>query len=128
MADEGGEMTAAASDWLTPEEAAAWLRIPVKTILQLCRERRLPAAKNGRRWRLPRAGLDRLLAEVADASVQVRAGAGKGRAVSGGRSARGPQCGEIDEHLVVNDRQQPRARGHDVAGKACELGRVVGQP
>lgn len=106
-------MTAAASDWLTPEEAAAWLRTPVSS----------------RRWRMPvyRYGQERAKWRVR-IWWQGERRDWLGRAVSGGRSARGPQCGEIDEHLVVNDRQQPRARGHDVAGKACELVRVVGQP
>lgn len=52
-------------DLLTPEDAAEILRVPVRTVVQLCAQGRIPgAAKVGRRWRIPRAGLDRIYASV----------------------------------------------------------------
>jgi excisionase family DNA binding protein len=49
-------------DVLTPGEAAAVLKLPVKTITQLCRQGRVPgAAKVGRQWRVRRWALDVLL-------------------------------------------------------------------
>ncbi len=42
---------------LTTEEAAAFLRVSVKTVLALVRDGRLPGTKVGRAWRFLRADL-----------------------------------------------------------------------
>ncbi len=56
-------MTALALDVLTPEEAGALLRVPVKTVVQLFRQGRIPTAvKVGRRWRILRSGLSAMFA------------------------------------------------------------------
>jgi len=38
--------------WITTEEAADFLRIPEKTVQQLCREGRMPGTKLGKHWRI----------------------------------------------------------------------------
>lgn len=61
-------------DLLTPDEAASELKVPVRTVVQLCAQGRIPgAAKVGRRWRIPRAALERLFA-FDEASVPSAAG------------------------------------------------------
>jgi excisionase family DNA binding protein len=46
--------TADVDDVLTPAEVSRIVRVPAKTITQLCREERIPGAtKVGRRWRIP---------------------------------------------------------------------------
>jgi excisionase family DNA binding protein len=53
-------------DVLTPEEVAEILRVPPKTIVQLCREGRIPrAAKVGRQWRILRSALPLIFTEAA---------------------------------------------------------------
>ncbi len=47
------------TDILTPAEAAAWLKLPEKTVLALCRQGRIRGAvKFGKRWRLSRTALE----------------------------------------------------------------------
>lgn len=46
---------------LTVEEAAVLLRVSKGTVYGLCRERRLPSLKLGRRWVIPRGALLELL-------------------------------------------------------------------
>lgn len=46
---------------LSPEEAAAYLRVNPQTIYRNLRRGRLPGAKVGRQWRIRRTDLDRLL-------------------------------------------------------------------
>jgi excisionase family DNA binding protein len=44
---------------LTPEEAAAYLKLAPKTIRALCNSRRISAIRICRRWRIPAEELDR---------------------------------------------------------------------
>jgi excisionase family DNA binding protein len=45
---------------LTPQQAADILQLPKRTVLDLCRRGTLGAKKLGRRWRIPRASLDKV--------------------------------------------------------------------
>ena len=56
---------------LTPEEAAAYLKVNPQTIYRNLRRGRLPGAKVGRQWRLRRSDLDRLLAGASVAAEEV---------------------------------------------------------
>ena len=47
----------------TPEQAAEVLQIGLTTCRQMCRDGRLPAAKIGNQWRIPRAWLIEFLAD-----------------------------------------------------------------
>ena len=61
-------------DVLTPEEVAEILRVPAKTIVQLCREGRIPrAAKVGRQWRILRSALPLIFPETERPAVAQRA-------------------------------------------------------
>ena len=53
-------------DVLTMKEAAAWLRLSERSLYELARSRRLPAAQLGGKWLFPRAQLERWLAAQAD--------------------------------------------------------------
>lgn len=53
-------------DILTMKEAAAWLRLSERSLYELARSRRLPAAQLGGKWLFPRAQLERWLAAQAD--------------------------------------------------------------
>jgi excisionase family DNA binding protein len=53
-------------DVLTLKEAAAWLRLSERSLYELARGRRLPAAQLGGKWLFPRAQLERWLAAQAD--------------------------------------------------------------
>jgi excisionase family DNA binding protein len=53
-------------DVLTMKEAAAWLRLSERSLYELARNRRLPAAQLGGKWLFPRAKLERWLAAQAD--------------------------------------------------------------
>jgi excisionase family DNA binding protein len=53
-------------DVLTLKEAAAWLRLSERSVYELARGRRLPAAQLGGKWLFPRAQLERWLAAQAD--------------------------------------------------------------
>jgi excisionase family DNA binding protein len=53
-------------DVLTMKEAAAWLRLSERSLYELARGRRLPAAQVGGKWLFPRAQLERWLAAQAD--------------------------------------------------------------
>lgn len=48
------------------KEAAAWLRLSERSLYELARSRRLPAAQLGGKWLFPRAQLERWLAAQAD--------------------------------------------------------------
>jgi len=51
----------AGSPILRAEEAAQWLRVPLKTLLQQARSGRIPrASKVGKHWLFHRAGLEEL--------------------------------------------------------------------
>jgi len=68
---------------LTPDDAAAILRVPVRTVVQLCAQGRIPgAAKVGRRWRIPEAGLGRMFP---DAGLSGLLRQNRTRTVPGGR-------------------------------------------
>ncbi|HHY99362.1 MAG TPA: helix-turn-helix domain-containing protein [Firmicutes bacterium] len=47
---------------LTPEEAARYLRVDLRTVYRILREGRLPAGRVGRQWRIRKEELDRFLA------------------------------------------------------------------
>ena len=68
---------------LTPEEAAAYLKVNPQTIYRNLRRGRLPGAKVGRQWRLRRSDLDRLLAGASVAAEEVLPWRTGGRAESG---------------------------------------------
>jgi putative molybdopterin biosynthesis protein len=53
-------------DVLTLREAAAWLRLSERSLYELARQRRVPAAQLGGKWLFPRALLERWLAGQAD--------------------------------------------------------------
>jgi excisionase family DNA binding protein len=53
-------------DVLTLREAAAYLRLSERSLYELARNRRLPAAQLGGKWLFPRAQLERWLAAQAD--------------------------------------------------------------
>ncbi|HET7676648.1 MAG TPA: GAF domain-containing protein [Candidatus Limnocylindrales bacterium] len=53
-------------DWITIEEAAAYLAIPVRTLYRLAQRGQLPATKVGRTWRFKRSLLDAHLAAGAE--------------------------------------------------------------
>lgn len=53
-------------DVLTLKEAAVWLRLSERSLYELARGRRLPAAQAGGKWLFPRAQLERWLAAQAD--------------------------------------------------------------
>jgi len=53
-------------DVLTLKEAAAWLRLSERSLYELARHRRVPAAQLGGKWLFPRALLERWLAAQAD--------------------------------------------------------------
>jgi excisionase family DNA binding protein len=53
-------------DVLTLREAAAWLRLSERSLYELARQRRVPAAQLGGKWLFPRAMLERWLAAQAD--------------------------------------------------------------
>ena len=53
-------------DVLTMKEAAAWLRLSERSLYELARSRRLPAAQVGGKWLFPRAQVERWLAAQAD--------------------------------------------------------------
>lgn len=58
---KGDRSVDAGSPVLTAEEAARWLRVPLKTLLQQAREGRIPrASKVGKHWLFHRAGLEEL--------------------------------------------------------------------
>ena len=48
-------------DTLTPEEAAAYLRLNAQTVYRLLRDGQLPGVKVGRQWRIRRAALEQYL-------------------------------------------------------------------
>ena len=47
---------------LTPNEAAAYLKVPVVTVWRWCRQGILPAVKIGKYWRVDKRELDRFIA------------------------------------------------------------------
>lgn len=50
-------------DWMTVQEAAAYLKLSIETVRRYLRDHKLKAVKIGRQWRIRREELDRLLAE-----------------------------------------------------------------
>lgn len=43
----------------TPEEVAAIVKIPERTVVRMCQQGKLPGArKTGRRWRIPKFALE----------------------------------------------------------------------
>jgi len=46
---------------LTPDEAAAYLKVPVVTVWRWCRQGTLPAVKIGKYWRVDKAALARFI-------------------------------------------------------------------
>lgn len=53
-----------AQDVLTPDQAAALLQLPKRTVMELCRRGELGARKLGRRWRIPRKGIEQVFADT----------------------------------------------------------------
>jgi excisionase family DNA binding protein len=45
------------SEFLTAEEVAAYLRIPLSTVYKLTQDKRLPAFKVGKHWRYKRRSI-----------------------------------------------------------------------
>lgn len=56
--------------WLTAEETACILRVHVTTVHEMCRQKKLPAMKVGRDWRISANGLQKK-AEIGDAYNQL---------------------------------------------------------
>jgi excisionase family DNA binding protein len=46
-------------DFLTVEEAAAYLRLNVKTLYRFAKQEKVPASKAGTQWRFSRAALEK---------------------------------------------------------------------
>lgn len=57
-------MTDLASDILTIEEAAQYLRIPLSTLYRLAQEGKVPCQKVGRHWRFHRQSLAHWIANA----------------------------------------------------------------
>ena len=51
-------------EFLTTEEAAAYLRVSQFTIWRWCKAGRLPAFQIGREWRIRKRALDSMIAEL----------------------------------------------------------------
>jgi len=49
-------------DILTPKQAALYLKISKPTMYKLLRQRKIPARRLGKQWRISRAALDKFLA------------------------------------------------------------------
>lgn len=47
---------------ITPNEAAAYLKVPVVTVWRWCRQGTLPSVKIGKYWRVDKRELDRFIA------------------------------------------------------------------
>ncbi|MBN8614881.1 MAG: helix-turn-helix domain-containing protein [Deltaproteobacteria bacterium] len=76
-------------DVLTPDEAGRILKIPPKTIVQLCREGRMPTARKvGRQWRILRRGLAMLFDGGEDDADLLE---GQGHLAGGDRGERSAQ-------------------------------------
>ena len=58
-------MTDQASDIMTIEEVANYLRIPVSSVYKLAQEGKIPAQKVGRHWRFHRPTLTKWIAREA---------------------------------------------------------------
>ncbi len=84
---------------LTPDEVAGILKVPRRTIVRLCGERKLPGAfKVGRGWRVPTSAI----AALVDVAVQ-EARAGRER-VAEARTASGPPPPRALPPVVARDR------------------------
>jgi excisionase family DNA binding protein len=57
-------------DIMTLREAAAWLRLSERSLYELARQRRAPAAQIGGKWLFPRHQLERWLEAQADAGLE----------------------------------------------------------
>jgi excisionase family DNA binding protein len=58
----------ASATFLTPQEAAATLRIPLTSVWRLCRTGAIPATKVGRLWRSPSAAIAAIEAHAVEAN------------------------------------------------------------
>jgi excisionase family DNA binding protein len=79
------------TDVLTPREAASWLKLPVKTVLALCSQGRLPAVRLGKHWRLSRSALEALFCAPVPApspTMQSDPQPSRGRTRNAGRRTR----------------------------------------
>ena len=54
--------------FITPEEAASYLRLDRTTVYRLIDSGEIPARRIGRQWRIPKAELDSMLETTKDAS------------------------------------------------------------
>ncbi len=71
-------------EFLTAEEAAAYLRVSQHTIWRWCKQGRLPAFRIGREWRILRSGLDELIEALVAANAEERESKGAEEQGSGG--------------------------------------------
>jgi len=64
LLSEESERERGTADVLTPTDAALVLRVPTKTIVELCRRGEVAARKVGRRWRIPRWAVEDFFSAV----------------------------------------------------------------
>lgn len=64
---------------LTPNEAAAYLKVPVETVWRWCRQGILPAAKIGKYWRVDKRELDAFIASQRGRTTGTGQGKGEPR-------------------------------------------------
>src|SRR5262245_47338437 len=101
-----------ADDVLTPEEASALLKVPRRTLVELCRRGEVPGARKvGRRWRIPRAGLGRMFVEVERADLQTRVESLEDRDLSPGDPAGLDRRGLEEGRRGVRSADAARAPG-----------------
>ncbi len=60
------------SEFLTAEEVAEYLRLPLSTIYKLVQEKRLPGFKVGKHWRFRRKTFREWIATQENASIESR--------------------------------------------------------
>ena len=60
------------SEFLTAEEVAEYLRLPLSTIYKLVQEKRLPGFKVGKHWRFRRETIHHWIATQENASIESR--------------------------------------------------------
>ena len=60
------------SEFLTAEEVAEYLRLPLSTIYKLVQEKRLPGFKVGKHWRFRRETFRKWIAIQENASIEFR--------------------------------------------------------
>jgi excisionase family DNA binding protein len=84
-------VSASGDQVLTPEEAAAIVKLPVKTVRELCARGEIPARKMGRRWRIPAWFVDALFGKPEPGPAHVaapRGGPVRGSTAMSGRAQR----------------------------------------